>query len=148
MDHDEVAWTLNVLLRSAIDEAEGFEACSENVTNLKLQASLETTARRCRERAKELERKIRSLGGEPAQCGSANGSLHRVWIDLKACIKGMGDEAILAECERAEEAAQDQYETALGQNLPPDSRTLVEEQYEAIIENHDLFRDLRNALSH
>lgn len=144
MDHEDVAWTLNVLLRTAIDEADGFEACSENVTNLKLKASLETAARRCRERAKELERKIRGLGGEPAKRGSANGSLHRVWIDLKACIKGMDDEAILAECGRAEVAAQDQYETALGQNLPPDSRTLVEEQYEAVIENHDLFHALRN----
>jgi uncharacterized protein (TIGR02284 family) len=68
-----------------------------------------------------------------------------VWTDLKASIKGMDDDAILAECERAEDVAQDQYETALGQNLPPDSRTLVEEQYEAVIENLDLFRDLRNA---
>ena len=145
MDHDEVAWTLNVLLRTTIDEEDGFQACSENVTDLKLKASLETAARRCRERAKELERKIRSLGGEPAKCGSANGSLHRVWTDLKASIKGMDDDAILAECERAEDVAKDQYETMLGQNLPPDCRTLVEEQYGAVIENLDLFRDLRNA---
>jgi uncharacterized protein (TIGR02284 family) len=145
MDHDEVAWTLNVLLRTAIEEADGFEACAENVTNLKLKASLETAARRCREGAKELERKVRSLGSEPAKFASANSVLHRLWTDLKVSIIGMDDDVILAECERVEGVAQDQYEAALCQNLPSDVRTLVEEQYDVVIESHDLFHTLRNA---
>jgi hypothetical protein len=76
MDHDEVAWTLNVLLRTAIDEADGFEACAENVANLKLKASLETAARRCREGAKELERKI------PASAASRLSSLRQIAFSI------------------------------------------------------------------
>ena len=36
------------------------------------------------EGAAELDAKVRSLGGEPAQGGSIGGSLHRAWTNIKS----------------------------------------------------------------
>jgi uncharacterized protein (TIGR02284 family) len=57
----------------------------------------------------------------------------------------MSEHAVLAECERGEDAAKAAYEAALQKNLPADVRTLVERQYQGVKANHDRVRNLRNA---
>ena len=63
----------------------------------------------------------------------------------KSAITGMNEHAVLAECERGEDAAKVAYEAALQKNLPADVRTLVDRQYEGVKANHDRVRNLRNA---
>jgi uncharacterized protein (TIGR02284 family) len=55
------------------------------------------------------------------------------------------ERAVLAECERGEDAAKAAYEAALQKSLPADVRTLVERQYQGVKANHDRVRNLRNA---
>src|SRR5438874_180930 len=43
----------------------------------------EAAARRCAEGAAELAAEVRALGGDPERSGSATGSLHRGWINIK-----------------------------------------------------------------
>jgi uncharacterized protein (TIGR02284 family) len=105
----------------------------------------EAAARRCAEGAAELEAKVRDLGGQPAQGGSAGGSMHRAWINIKSTITGMNEHAVLAECERGEDTGKHTYEEALKQDLPTDVRTIIERQYQGVKANHDRVRDLRNA---
>jgi uncharacterized protein (TIGR02284 family) len=57
----------------------------------------------------------------------------------------MNEHAVLAECERGEDAAKYAYEAALKQDLPMDVRTIIERQYQGVQANHDRVRDLRNA---
>jgi uncharacterized protein (TIGR02284 family) len=52
--------------------------------------------------------------------------------------------AVLAECERGEDAAKAAYEAALQKSLPTNVRTLIERQYEGVKANHDRVRNLRN----
>jgi uncharacterized protein (TIGR02284 family) len=145
MDNQDVIATLNDLLETSRDGEQGFRACAEGVQSANLKALLETAARRCAEGAAELEAKVRSLGGEPAQGGSISGSMHRVWTNIKSTIGGMNEHTVLAECERGEDAAKAAYEQALKQNLPADVRALVERQYQGVKANHDRVRNLRNA---
>jgi uncharacterized protein (TIGR02284 family) len=105
----------------------------------------ESAARRCAGGAAELEAQIRNLGGVPATGGSISGSIHRAWTNIKATITGKSEHAVLAECERGEDAAKAAYEAALQKSLPADVRTLVERQYEGVKANHDRVRNLRNA---
>ena len=77
--------------------------------------------------------------------GSISGSMHRAWTNIKSTITGKSEHAVLAECERGEDAAKAAYETALKKSLPSDVRTLVERQYEGVKANHDRVRNLRNA---
>jgi uncharacterized protein (TIGR02284 family) len=145
MDNQNVIATLNDLLETSRDGEQGFRTCAEGVQSPNLKALLEAAARHCAEGAAELEAKVRSLGGEPAQGGSISGSMHRVWTNIKSTISGMNEHAVLAECERGEDAAKAAYEQALKQNLPADVRALVERQYQGVKANHDRVRNLRNA---
>jgi uncharacterized protein (TIGR02284 family) len=144
-DEFDVIATLNDLLEISRDGEQGFRTCAEGVENPSLKAIFASAARRCAEGAAELDAKVRSLGGEPAQGGSISGSMHRAWTNIKSAITGMNEHAVLAECERGEDAAKAAYEAALQKSLPADVRTLVERQYQGVKANHDRVRNLRNA---
>ncbi|HEY4849056.1 MAG TPA: PA2169 family four-helix-bundle protein, partial [Methylocella sp.] len=88
MDNHDVIATLNGLLEISRDGEQGFHACAEGVQSANLKALLEAAARRCAEGAAELDAKVRSLGGEPAQGGSISGSMHRAWTNIKSTITG------------------------------------------------------------
>ena len=144
MVDQKVISTLNSLLETTKDGEDGFRTCSNAVANPELKTAFENAARRCDEGAAELEAKIRSLGGEPTESGTVSGALHRAWTNIKSSITGMDDYAVLAECERGEDVAKQTYEAALQENLPTDVEAIVRRQYQGVVHNHNLIRDLRN----
>jgi uncharacterized protein (TIGR02284 family) len=148
MDNQRVIATLNNLLETTQDGMRGFVACAEGVQNTRLKAVFETAARRCEEGAAELTAKIRDFGGEPATSGTISGSLHRAWTNVISSVTGMDEHAVLAECERGEDAAKSAYQAALEEDLPPDVKAIVQRQYEGVKNNHDRIRDLRNQAAH
>jgi uncharacterized protein (TIGR02284 family) len=145
MDKDDVIATLNDLIETSKDGEEGFRTCAEGVKSAQLKAMFNEAAERCAEGAAQLQAKVRELGGNPDQSGSASGSLHRAWVNIKSSITGMDEAAILAECERGEDVAKRSYEAALEKDLPADVRSMVERQYHGVKQNHDRVRALRNA---
>ena len=145
MNRDDTIATLNGLIETCKDGEEGFLACAQNVKNPSLKTFFEEKAQRCATGAMQLRDKVRELGGDPERSGSATAALHRGWINIKASIAGMDDHAILAECERGEDAAKEAYEAALRRDLPPDVRTLIATQYREVNANHGKVRDMRNA---
>ena len=148
MDNHQAIATLNNLLGTTKDGERGFRTCAEAITNSRLKTVFEAAARRCDEGAAELQAKIRSLGGEPAASGTASGSLHRAWTNIVSSITGMDEHAVLAECERGEDAAKSAYEAALEEDLPVHVAAIVRRQYQGVKENHDRIRDLRNQAAH
>jgi uncharacterized protein (TIGR02284 family) len=145
MDNNDIISTLNDLIETSKDGEHGFRTCAEEVKSTKLRAMFEEAAQRCAQGAAELQAKVRQLGGDPDKSGSLAGSLHRAWVNIKSSIPGMDEAAVLAECERGEDAAKRSYEAALGKDLPADVRLLVERQYQEVKQNHDRVRELRNA---
>jgi uncharacterized protein (TIGR02284 family) len=145
IDKDDVIATLNDLIETSKDGEEGFRTCAEGVKNAQLKAMFNEAAERCAEGAAQLQAKVRELGGDPDTSGSASGSLHRAWVNIKSSLTGMDEAAVLAECERGEDVAKRAYETALKKDLPADVRAMVERQYRGVIQNHDRVRELRNA---
>jgi uncharacterized protein (TIGR02284 family) len=128
MENSRLIATLNHLLELTKSGEERFRTCAAGVTDSGLRIALMTVAHRCDEDVVELESKIRSLGGEPANAGAASGSLHRPWSDVISPIAGMG-EPVLAECESIAELAEKAYEAALQLPLPADVRAMVHRQY-------------------
>jgi uncharacterized protein (TIGR02284 family) len=145
MDKNDVISVLNDLIETSKDGEKGFLACAEGVKMTALKMMFEEAARRCAHGATELAAKVRALGGDPERGGSATGALHRGWVNVKSTVTGMDEAAILAECERGEDAAKRSYEAALKKDLPMDVRTIVERQYNGVKQNHDRVRELRNA---
>ncbi len=144
MNTKEVISTLNDLIETSKDGEEGFRTCADGVEGAQLKAILNEAAQRCAQGVAELKAKVRALGGDPEKSGSMSGSLHRGWVNIKSTITGMDEAAVLAECERGEDVAKRTYEAALKKELPPDVRTIVERQYQGLLQNHDRVRDLRN----
>jgi len=84
--------------------------------------------------------------GDPEKTGSVAGALHRGWIDLKAAVSAKDEHAVLAECERGEDSAVEEYREALEHSeLPPEVHGVIARQYASVQEAHDRVRDLRDS---
>ena len=95
--------------------------------------------------ATELQSQTRNLGEpEPDTSSSPAGALHRAWINLKSAVTSGDDRAILAECERGEDSAVEEYKKAMNDNLSASLRGIVARQFAQIKEAHDRIKNLRN----
>jgi uncharacterized protein (TIGR02284 family) len=147
MENKDVITTLNDLIETSKDGENGFRACADGVRSANLKQLFEEAANRCAQGAVELQRKVRSLGGDPEKSGSMSASLHRGWVNVKSAITGKEEAAVLEECERGEDVAKRAYAAALEKDLPADVRSIVERQYQGVKENHDRVRDIRNSVA-
>jgi uncharacterized protein (TIGR02284 family) len=82
---------------------------------------------------------------EPETSSSAAGALHRGWINLRSAISGGDEHAILAECERGENSAVEEYKKALEDGSSPSAQELVSRQFAEIKAAHDRIKSLRDA---
>ena len=95
--------------------------------------------------ATELEGQARSLGEpDPETSSTTAGALHRAWITLKSAVTRGDDHAILAQCERGEDSAVEEYEKAMADNLSAPLREIVARQYAEIKNTHDRVKNLRD----
>jgi uncharacterized protein (TIGR02284 family) len=142
MDNDDVVSVLNNLIETCEDGVKGFREAAEAVGSPRAKEVFDTRIEYIERAESDLKAAVRRLGGDPEDRGSAAGALHRGWINLKAAITGKNDEAIIAECERGENAAVERYEKALDNDLPTDIRLLVDKQYRGTLQNRDRIREL------
>jgi uncharacterized protein (TIGR02284 family) len=147
MDRDDIITTLNELIETCNDGAEGFRTCADGTKNPQLKAFFEQKAERCAVGAAQLAAKVREFGGDPERSSSTSGMLHRFWVNVRSTISGMDEAAVLAECERGEDFAKSAYEEALRRDLPPDVRVMIAKQYQEVRTNHDRIKDMRNAMA-
>ena len=143
MTNDDIVSTLNHLIETCKDGEEGFRTCAEDATGLQLKTLLTTRSQRCATAARELQDLVRSLGGDPETDSSFSASLHRRWINIKSAVLGKDNEAILTECERGEDTAVRSYQRALDKDLPAPIRSVVDRQYQGVVQNHDQIKMLR-----
>jgi uncharacterized protein (TIGR02284 family) len=91
--------------------------------------------------ATALQSQVQTLGKKPETSSSAAGAFHRGWINLKSAVTGGDDHAILAECERGEDSAVEEYRKALEDDLSPSAYELVSQQYTDIKASHDRIKE-------
>ena len=137
--------TLNELIETCEDGANGFRAAAEAVTHPDAKSLFTSRIPIIERSASELQAEVRRLGGRPETSGSVAAAVHRGWMGLKAAISGRDEAAILTECERGEELAVTKYEDALKKELPADTRRIVEAQYRGTVSNLEKVRALGSA---
>ena len=134
------------LIQTLKDGQEGFKQAAEAVSDPKLKSLFRDYSDQRSRFATVLQSEARRQGEtEPETSSSATGALHRGWINLKSAITGGGEHAILAECERGEDSAVEEYKKALDDGLSPSARELVSLQFPEIKAAHDRIRSLRDA---
>jgi uncharacterized protein (TIGR02284 family) len=141
-DTKDVISTLNDLIETCKDGANGFREAAGAVTRADAKALFTSRVPVIEQSAAELQAEVRRLGGDAETTGSVAAAVHRRWIDLKSAITGRDEAAILTECERGEELAVKDYEDALKRDLPAEVRTVVERQYRGAVANLERVRAL------
>ena len=94
-----------------------------------------------------LQAQSRALGGTPSDFGSAAGTLHRRFEDLRRALGG-GDEAIVKEVERGEDYLKEEFERALGDTaISPETRAIIDRCYATVKRGHDQISQLKHQLA-
>ncbi len=141
----QIISTLNKLIETCKDGQQGFREAAENVKNPQFKSLFDSYSRQRAQFVADLQAEVRRLGGDADNAGSAGGALHRGWINIKGKLTGEDEGAIVAECERGEDVAVENYEEALEEALTDDVRSIVERQYMQVKEAHDRIRALEIA---
>jgi uncharacterized protein (TIGR02284 family) len=142
--NDDTISTLNNLIQTCKDGADGFREAAQGVKSDDLRDLFTRYAQQRAQFTSELQDEVRKLGAEPETSGSIAASLHRGWINIREALQGNDESAVLNESERGEDVAIDAYQDALKQALPSDIMSIVERQYMQIREAHDRVKSLRN----
>jgi len=128
---------LNHLIESCRDGERGFITAAEHVNDPTLKSLFVQLAAERARCAEELLPHARRLGGPAAADGTTVAALHRKWIDLKCVLTHDTDHAIVVEAARGDGATIHAFKEAIEGSLPPDTRDIVERQFEAIQEEHN-----------
>lgn len=142
--NDDTISTLNDLIQTCKDGADGFREAAQGVQTSDLRDLFTRYSQQRAQFITELQDEVRKLGGEPETSGSISASLHRGWINIREALQGNDENAVLNECERGEDVAVDSYRDAMKQALPSDILSVIERQYMQVREAHDRVKSLRN----
>jgi uncharacterized protein (TIGR02284 family) len=136
---------LNGLVETCKDGERGYRAAAKHAADPELKRLLADHAAQRAGFATELQAEVRRHGGQPEKGGSVAGTLHRGWLNLKSALPGSRDDAVVAECERGEDAALKNYEAVVGDTLPVDVKAVVARQYAEVKKARERLRQRRQA---
>jgi len=147
---DDEHSTVHDVIQICLDGEYGFKEAASAVDDSNLRAELQQYSSQRREFAAALtaflpaDQQERKSGGT-AVTGSITGMIHRGWLDLRQAISSNDRYAVLAECERGEDAAVTAYRDASTAALSPDVARLISTQRDAVKRVHDRIKLLRDA---
>lgn len=140
---------LNDLIETCKDGQQGYATAAKDAKDPELERVFSQYAAQRSNYVRELQQAVRSLGGDPDKHGSVSGSLHRGWINLKSSLSSHEAHAVLAECERGEDAAVKNYREALNSaDLDMDTRAIIQRQAAGVKEAHDRIKQLRDSVAY
>jgi uncharacterized protein (TIGR02284 family) len=143
----EIISTINGLIETLKDGQEGFRQASEAVKDSQLKSLFGEYSLQRSKFAGELQNEAISLGEHnPENRSSSAGAMHRAWINLKSAITSGDDHAVLAECERGEDSAVNEFKKAMEEEeLSAPIRETISRQYTDVKTAHDRIKGLRDA---
>lgn len=133
----EVLDQLNKLLTRNHEAERGYKEAAENAKDAELKSLFMAQSRQRGEFAMELDREVRTLGGEPDGGTSIASDLHRAWINIKSTFASDDDKATVQECQRGDQEALDNYNSVLQEtDLVASTRELLLRQKQSIDSAH------------
>lgn len=138
----------NELIKTVVqvlnDGHRGFADIGEHITNPELKSFFMNESQTRGSYARELQA---AAGMSEDVGGTAAGSVHRVWGDLKANLGG-SDHTLLETAEQGEDAAKKAYQEALGDNsVTGPVRALLQQQQTHILSSHNQVKAFRDSRS-
>ncbi|WP_118183894.1 PA2169 family four-helix-bundle protein [Paraburkholderia phosphatilytica] len=137
------ASVLNGLIEVLKDGVLDFNDAAGDAHDPELKRVFNTLAEEYAHRSQELQLAALDLGIHAEADGTMAGAMRRSSAYLKAHLGRLSDDDILAECERAEDAANMRFSEALTSNLPAEVRTLIGRQHAEIVGDRDRIKMLK-----
>ena len=135
MNNQRAEKTLVSLYKIVEAGEKGYAVVASNVKNRALKILFQSYSQQRRQFKDEIFKEIQRLGGEIRPKSSILGMIHRGRIDIFATLT-IGDEnverVLLKEVRLGERVALKAYERTLKQDLPPETRALIENQYQDV----------------
>ena len=137
---------LDDLIITLIDSVKGYEHSAEKAEAARYQGFFQEMAQDRRTAVARLQEASRAEGGTPADYGSAAGTVHRRFEDLRLALGG-GDETIIKEVERGEDYLKEEFERVLNdERMSPAAMAAVRQAYESVRRGHDEASGLKHRL--
>ena len=138
---------LDDLVVTTIDSVKGYEHSAEHAAAARFADKFRALAAERKEVVATLQGRSRALGGTPNDFGSAAGTLHRGFEDLRRALGG-GDEALVKEIERGEDYLKEEFERALhDEAISPETRTVIQGCDTVVKRGHDAMSQLKHELA-
>ena len=146
LDTKQTIDKLNHLLGTLRDGEKGYREAADEISSTDHKTMLNDYAKQRAQLAEQLKGEIRQLGGDPDDSGSTLAAAHRAWTNVRDAITGKGDYEVIAEVERGEDVAIDNYQDVMKADLPANVQSVVSQQYTEVKAAHDRIRDLKHAM--
>ena len=143
--HTDLINTLQDLVRVNNDRSAGYDNAITEVDDPGLRHIFQSMADQSREYAFELNKFIKTGGGQEEPDTSMAGDLYRTWMDLKADFSN-SDSSVLASCEYGEDVTLRVYNMALNNEIevPQDILDVITRQHGELRLSHDRIRKYRD----
>jgi uncharacterized protein (TIGR02284 family) len=143
-DHD--IKTLNSLIETVIDSADGYTQASKEAAGSRFAAIFQRRGAERQELTTRLQSKVRALGGTPEDDGTMLAGAHRMFLNLRNSMSS-DDTTVVDQVEAGEDHIKHKFEDAQRDNeLSPATRADIDEAYVIVKAGHDEIRDLKHSL--
>jgi len=146
--HESDIDTLNSLIETTIDSADGYAQAAETATeaggNDDLVAMFHRFGSERQTVVADLRAQVVALGGTPEDDGSLLAGAHRSFLKLKSMF-GSSRERIIEEVESGEDKIKHEYEAAMKKDLSPATHGIINKAYGSVRKGHDTVRDMKLA---
>ena len=147
-DNDRAIRTLNDLIETTLDSANGYRHAADGVDNPEFKTLFAERAGKREELSRRLQQEVRSFGGEPEDDQSLLGRIHNKFAELRGDLMGRDDKGVIDEVERGEDVIKARFEDATRDgDLPETLRQRVAQEYAEIKADHDTISALKHRLN-
>ncbi len=139
---------LNSLIETTIDSVDGYRRSAQEANNSRFSSGFLERANEREQVVSKLRERVRALGGNPEDDGTVLAAAHRAFLSLRDKVTGSDDESVIAEVDHGETYLNEKWETALKDDrLSPETRSVIQQNYDSVREGRDTFRRLHEDLS-
>ena len=135
---------LNDIVNILEDGKKGYKTAAEHIEDHDLRTMFNLYAQQRADFSAQIQNEIRELGGEPESNDDTKGKMHRVWLNLRAAVTGNDKDNVIAECERGETSAIEEYEEALKEDIPEFLKSKLVKQHDEIRNNLKMIRKIKD----
>lgn len=147
MDYSHDVSVLNSLIATTVDSVDGYRTAAAETESEQFRSIFTDRANEREDLILDMQSRVRALGAEPEDDGTALASAHRVFLNLRNAVTGSDDASVVKEVERGEDYIKNKFETALADTeLSNETQQIVRDCFASVRQGHDQMSSLKHGL--